>query len=285
MTQSHVDAHHHFWHPARGDYGWMPQDNPVLSRHYAPVDLAESLAATGVTKTVLVQAAPTVEETEYLLGIADSTPHVAKVVGWIDFEDQSQLQQLKRLAQHPKFSGVRPMIQNIPDDNWMLRDDVQWAFQAVQELELTFDCLGFPRHLENFHQLLSRYPDMRSVIDHCMKPQLRDHSQANFQFWADGMSRLAKDTNAYCKLSGLVTEADSDWSLEVIKPYTDHLLDTFGAERIMWGSDWPVARLRCEYEEWYKLSQQLTSHLTDKEKRQVFAATATDFYRLQESAR
>ena len=280
MTKSHVDAHHHFWNPARGDYGWMPPDDPVLSRLYTPIDLAGSLTATGVAKTVLVQAAPSVEETEYLLGIADSTPHVSKVVGWINFEDQSQHQQLARLAQHPKFSGVRPMIQDIPDDNWMLRDEVQWAYTAIQALDLTFDCLGFPRHLANFHQLLTRYPDMRSVIDHCMKPQFRDHNEENFQFWAHGMSRLANDTNVYCKMSGLVTEADSDWSIDVIKPYTDHLLNVFGANRIMWGSDWPVARLQCEYEDWYTLSEQLTQHLSDKERHQIFATTATEFYRL-----
>ena len=113
----HVDAHHHFWHPARGDYGWMPPDDPVISRPYTAADLAGSLRSTGVHQTVLVQAAPSVAETDYLLGIADAVPHVEKVVGWIDFEDPAQFQTLKRLAGHPRFSGVRPMIQDIPDDN------------------------------------------------------------------------------------------------------------------------------------------------------------------------
>ena len=107
---------------------------------------------------MLVQAAATVEETEYMLGIADATPSVAAVVGWIDFEDPSHRAHLERLARHPKFSGVRPMIQDIPDDDWMLRDDIAWAFDAVRDLDLTFDALGFPRHLKNFHTILTRYP-------------------------------------------------------------------------------------------------------------------------------
>ncbi len=277
---NHIDAHHHFWHPARGDYGWMPADDPVLSRPYAPVDLAISLTAVGVTRTVLVQAAPSVEETEYLLGIADTTGHVAAVVGWLDFEDPAQLAVLQRLAQHPKFVGVRPMIQDIEDDDWMLRDDVQWAYQALCDLDLTFDCLGFPRHLENFHKLLTTYPKLRAVIDHCMKPQVRSHTDASFKQWADGMARLADDTGVFCKLSGLVTEADVGVSNELLKPYTDHVINAFGAGRVMWGSDWPVVRLRCEYEDWHSQSLQLTAELSENDRQNIFARSATEFYRL-----
>lgn len=279
LIKTTVDAHQHFWNPARGDYGWMPVDNPVLSRPYYPADLEAELSTIGVTKTVLVQAAPSVEETEYLLGIADTTAHVSKVVGWINFEDPAQLNTLKRLAGHPKFAGVRPMIQDIEDDHWMLREDIQWAFHAIQDLDLTFDCLGLPVHSDNFLQLLTRYPGMRAVIDHCLKPQLRDHNDVNFQQWADALSNLA-GTNACCKLSGLVTEADNDWSLQMIKPYTDHLIATFGANRLMWGSDWPVVRLKCEYEHWFHLAQQLTADLSDEDRQQIFSGTATRFYRL-----
>lgn len=275
-----IDAHQHYWHPARGDYGWMPENDPVLSHPYSPADLDTSLSSLGVTQTVLVQAAPSVAETHYLLGIADATPTVAKVVGWIDFEDESQLEVLRSFAAHPKFAGVRPMIQDIKDVNWMLREDVQWAYQAIIDLDLTFDCLGFPQHLDNFNTLLNRYTKMRTVIDHCMKPQFRNHSTANYQQWADGMSKLAASTSAYCKLSGLVTECDTDWSIDKIKPYTDHLVNVFGAERIMWGSDWPVVRLRCEYKGWYKLAQQLTTDLSATQKHYIFRDTAANFYRI-----
>ncbi len=276
----HVDAHQHFWNPARGDYGWMPDDDPVLSRPYGPDDLAPALEATGVAKTVLVQAAPTPEETEYMLGVADATPMVAKVVGWINFEDRGQIETLKRFAGHPKFSGVRPMIQDLPNDDWMLRADVQWAYEALIELDLTFDCLGFPRHLKNFHTLLTRYPEMRAVVDHCMKPQIRDGSDDHFRFWADGLARLAEDTNAYCKLSGIVTEADTDWSAPVLQPCTNHVIGAFGADRTMWGSDWPVARLRLEYEDWFEMSQTLTSALSKEDQAAVFGGTARTFYRI-----
>lgn len=276
-----IDAHQHFWHPARGDYGWMPENDPVISRPYSPADLSGFLQNASVTQTVLVQAAPTVAETEYLLGIADATPHVAKVVGWIDFEDASQIDTLRQFASHPKFAGVRPMIQDLPDDNWMLRDDVQWAYQTISDLNLTFDCLGFPKHLDNFHTLLTRYPNMRAVIDHCMKPQLRAHNDVNFRQWSEGITALANNTNAYCKLSGLVTECKSDWSVEALKPYTDHIIDAFGSERVMWGSDWPVVRLRCEYNDWYSLAQQLTADLSSSQRDQIFTGTAIDFYQIK----
>lgn len=275
-----VDAHHHFWNPARGDYGWMPPDDPVLSRSYGPADLAADLHATGVQQTILVQAAPTTEETEYLLGIADATPHVAGVVGWIDFEDSSQRKTLERLANHPKFKGVRPMIQDLPDNTWMLRDDIQWAYKAIVELDLTFDCLGFPCHIPHFLTLLQRYPDMRAVLDHCLKPQLRDQTPGSLRDWQDGMSALA-GTGTFLKLSGLVTEADKTVETEALRPYTDHALAAFGPGRVMWGSDWPVVRLRAEYRDWHALAHRLTDHLDAAAKRAIFGDTARTFYRLE----
>ncbi len=275
-----VDAHQHYWNPARGDYGWMPDNDPVLSRTYAPHDLAAELQAAGVTSTVLVQAAPSVAETEYMLGIADATPHVGGVVGWIDFEDKSQAKALQRLAKHPKFVGVRPMIQDIADVNWMLRDDIQWAFKAIIDLDLTFDALGFPRHLPNFHTLLRRYPNMRAVIDHCMKPQLRDPLPSAFADWTKGLQRIAENTNAFCKLSGIVTEADAMPDESQLRRYSDHVLGCFGPARVMWGSDWPVVRLRCEYAEWHAVAQRLTERLSAADRHSIFGGTAGKFYRL-----
>lgn len=274
-----IDAHQHFWNPARGDYDWMPPDDPVLARRYGPDDLAPELAAHGIGHMVLVQAAATVQETEYMLGLADATPHVAAVVGWIDFEKPSDLHHLRRLAKHPRFVGVRPMIQDIPDDDWMLRDDVQWAFRAVCDLGLTFDALGFPRHLANFHTILTRYPEMRVVVDHCMKPQIRDHSDRTFRHWADGISRLA-DAGAHCKFSALVTEANPDWTVADLAPYTDHVFRAFGAERVMWGSDWPVVRLRCEYADWRAAAEALTAGLSEGDRAHIYGGTASAFYGL-----
>ena len=274
-----IDAHQHYWHPKRGDYDWMPMDNAILARPYHPADLEPMLARHGIGRTVLVQAAATVSETEYMLGIADATPSVAGVVGWVDFEDPADRAHLERLAAHPKFVGVRPMIQDIPDDDWMLREDVQWAYRAVIELDLSFDALGFPRHLQNFHTTLGRYPEMRVVVDHCMKPQIRRHSEESFAHWAAGMTRIAEDTGAFCKLSGIVTESDS-WSLDWLKPYADHVLAVFGPDRVMWGSDWPVCQLEASYDDWHDAAGALTAHLSAAEREAVFGGTAARFYRL-----
>jgi L-fuconolactonase len=280
MTPIRIDAHQHYWNPARGDYLWMPPDNPILSRPYGPQDLAPAEA--GITKTVLVQAAASVEETEYLLGIADATPSVGAVVGWIDFENPTHLKHLQRLKNHPKFAGVRPMIQDIADVNWMLRNDVQWAFRALADLDLTFDALGFSRHLENFLTIFKRYPSLRVVVDHCMKPQIRDHQspENEFAFWSDGMSRIAQETSAVCKLSGIVTEANENWQARDLEPYVSHVLKTFTPARVMWGSDWPVCRLRCEYGEWLNAAEALTAHLSNEERVEIFGGTAARFYRI-----
>ena len=275
-----IDAHHHFWNPARGDYDWMPKDNAVLNRSYLPHDFAPRLAQAGIDRTVLVQAAATVEETEYMLGIADATDSVAAVVGWIDFEDRSHLKHLERLRDHPKFVGVRPMIQDIPDVDWMLREDVQWAYSALVDLDLTFDALGFSRHLHNFLTLLKRYPKLRVVVDHCMKPQIRDHGTAREEFalWAEGIARIADETTAFCKFSGLVTEANEGWTVDDLRPYAAHLLQVFGPDRLMWGSDWPVCLLRADYRDWHQAAQTLTAELGDPGKEQVFGGTAVRFY-------
>lgn len=275
-----IDAHQHLWSPARGDYDWMPMDNPVLARDYAPADLRPELDAAGIDATILVQAAATVNETEYMLGLADATPFIAGVVGWVDFERPDDRRTLARLAAHPKFVGVRPMIQDIADNDWMLREDVQWGFRAAADLGLGFDALGFPRHLPNFHTILTRYPGLRVVIDHCMKPAIRDHTAAEFAVWADGMAAIARDTLACCKLSGLVTEAGAGWSLDALKPYADHVLDVFGPGRVMWGSDWPVCRLAADYGEWHRAARALTGHLPAPQQDRIFGGTAAEFYGL-----
>ena len=272
-----VDAHQHYWNPNRGDYGWMPKDHPVLAKPYGPAELAASLAQYGIGQTVLVQAADSVHETEYMLGIADATDTVGGVVGWVDFERPGDLVHLKRLAKHPKFKGVRPMIQDIEDVDWMLREDVQWGYRALIELDLSFDALGFPRHLDNFHRLLTRYPEMRVVIDHCMKPQIRDQA---FEDWAAGMARLARDTGAFVKFSGLVTEANDGWGIEDLRPYADRVIQSFGPDRVMWGSDWPVCQLQASYAQWRDVAGALTAGLSEAERARIFGGTATEFYRL-----
>ncbi|MDU8942793.1 amidohydrolase family protein [Ovoidimarina sediminis] len=275
-----IDAHHHLWQPGRGDYGWMPKDNAILNRRYGPEHLAETLAGRGIGKTVLVQAAATVDETEYMLGLADATEWIAGVVGWVDFEDKGARATLERLAGHPKFKGVRPMIQDIPDVDWMLRDEVQWGYAAVTELGLTFDALGYPEHLGNFLTILTRYPEMRVVVDHCMKPRVRDGSEAHLAEWAEGMRRIAGETGAFCKFSGLVTEADEGVGVGDLRPYAEVVLEAFGPDRVMWGSDWPVCRLRAEYDDWLTMAEALTEGFGAAERAEIFGGSAARFYGL-----
>jgi L-fuconolactonase len=269
-----IDAHQHFWHPARGDYGWMTPDLVALHRPIGPAELKPHLDRHGIAKTILVQAAPSVHESEYMLGIADATPFVAGVVGWIDFEDEADRRHLERFARHPLFKGVRPMIQDIPDDGWMLRPDIAWAFDAVRDLGLRFEALGFPRHLDAFRRLFDRRPDLPTVIDHAMKPQIRDDA---FEPWATKMAAIARETPIWCKLSALVTEARPGWTVETLRPYVDHLLATFGPDRLIWGSDWPVLNLNGDYDAWFAAARAL---VPEAHHGAVFGGNAARFYRL-----
>ena len=268
-----IDAHHHFWNPSRGDYEWMARNLPLI-RNYLPQDFAAIKSQFGIHKTVLVQAADTIAETEYILGLADATDDVAKVVGWIDFENKADLQQLKRLAKHPKFAGVRPMIQDIPDEQWMHRPDVQWAYDAIIDLDLSFDALGFPIHLDPFLKLFKRYPKMRMVVDHCMKPEIRNDA---FAEWAKKIELIANETPAFCKLSGLATEAAPGWSAATLAPYIAHVIKVFGPDRVMWGSDWPVLNLNGNYSSWFETAR---ACVAKADYAQVFSGTATKFYRI-----
>ncbi len=275
-----IDAHQHYWNPARGDYGWLTPENVNLFRTFMPADLNEILLKTGISKTILVQAAPTVEETEYLLGIADATESVAGVVGWIDFENKNNRYHLERFAAHPKFKGIRPMIQDIEDINWMLRPELDWAFSSLIELDLTFDALGLPRHLSNFFKLFKRYPEMRVVIDHCMKPEISLGKAEGMKNWSEGIRRLGSETNAYCKISGLITEDSTEWTTSNLRPYVDLVMESFGIDRVMWGSDWPVCTLRGTYEDWHKSSLELLNNFSETSQRMVLQHNAESFYKI-----
>jgi L-fuconolactonase len=275
-----IDAHQHFWSPARGDYGWMELSEALapLRRDCLPHHLEPLLRRLHIDRTVLVQAAPTVEETDFLLDLAADHASIAAVVGWVDFEDRSHIRHLERFRSHPKFAGVRPMIQDIPDVDWMLSSAHHWAFDAVIALDLTFDALGFPAHMENFLRLFNRYPAMRVVIDHGLKPAIRRPETA--QAWRRGIARLASETTACCKLSGLVTEAEPGWTVDEIRPYVEHLIACFGPQRLMWGSDWPVLELVSSYEQWHATARALVE---DADAGLIFGGTARAFYRLDGS--
>ena len=276
-----IDAHQHFWDPSRGDYHWMPKDNPILNRKYEVKELSQVSESIDLRKTILVQAAATNEETNYMLAIAENSDLVSGVVGWVNFEDPNQLEQLKSFAKNPKFVGVRPMIQDIPDENWVLNKDFDIFIKTIIDLDLSFDVLGFPIHLNNFYIIASKYPSLRFVIDHLMKPKICNNDQKEFDNWKNVMSKLSNLDNVYCKFSGMVTEACENWDEQDLKPYSDEILNLFTDKKIMWGSDWPVCNLRTNYLGWYNSATNLTKELSLAERQNIFYNNAKRFYKLK----
>ena len=270
-----IDAHQHFWTLARGDYGWLTPDLAAIYCDFAPDDLEPLLAAADIEGTVLVQAAPTISETEFMLSLADKTPFIKGVVGWVDYEAADAPDQIARLANHPVLVGLRPMIQDIDDDDWMLRETLSPAFAAMQDADLTFDALTLPRHLPNLSHLLDRQKGLRVVIDHGSKPLIRDRVISG---WDTDMTALAQQTDAFCKLSGLITEASADWSIDDLRPYVDHLLSTFGPDRLIWGSDWPVATLAGRYERWLEATDMLLGELDESARAAIYGGNALRAY-------
>jgi len=268
-----IDAHQHFWQLARGDYAWLTPELKVLYRDFMPDDLAPYLSQHGIEGTILVQAAPTVAETEFMLDIADQTPFVLGVVGWVDFEASAAADDIARLAQNPKLIGLRPMIQDIADDDWMLRDDLTPAFEAMIKANLTFDALVLPRHLPRLRRLLSRHPKLRTVIDHGAKPEIANGA---FEGWANDIACLANETSAYCKLSGLLTEAGDNWTPSDVAPYVEHLLNSFGSQRLVWGSDWPVLTIAGDYGTWIDLASFFIPN--ERERESIFGSNAFEVY-------
>ena len=274
-----IDSHHHCWSISRADYHWIKPGHPTWDRDFLPSHFDPERQLAGVAKTILVQAAWTVEETNYLLGLADATDWISGVIGWVDFEDSSQLELISRFSNHPKLLGLRPLVQEIPQLDWVLRDDVDWAYRAITERSLVFEALGFARHTKVFLELFKRHPEMRTVIDHGMKPEI---AAGRFDEWAKDMAEIAKSTDVYCKLSGLLTEAKPGATSEDLRPYVDHLLETFGPDRLMWGSDWPVLNDASNYQKWVDMVEVLIADLSPEDKQKIWAGTASKFYRLGE---
>jgi L-fuconolactonase len=277
-----IDAHQHFWRLARGDYGWLSPALAPIYRDFGIEDLKPHLAAAGISGTVLVQAAPSEAETEFLLGLAAESGGLVKaVVGWIDFDARDAPRRLERLARNPLLRGVRPMMQDIPDTDWMLDPALDPAFRAVIDLGLCFDALVQPRHLTNLRRLLDRYPALDLVIDHAAKPRIAANER---EPWVADMRGLARATGASCKLSGLVTEAVARWSVADLQPYADHLLDCFGGERLIWGSDWPVLGLAGGYERWWTATEALLLPLDAASRERVLGENAARFYGIAEAS-
>lgn len=271
-----IDAHHHFWRISRGDYSWMDDSVASIRHDLLPGDLQPIAQRNGVTGTVLVQAAPTLAETEFMLSLADSTPLVKGVVGWIDLTADVP-EQLARLS-HPALRGVRPMLQDIAEDDWVLRDDVVAGLGTVARAGLRLDALITPRHLRQIAQLARRLPDLPIIVDHCAKPDFDGASPSDG--WRMGIEALSRHPQISCKLSGLANEYGPGWSADSLTEVFDHVLSCFGPDRLMWGSDWPVLDLAGNYDQWLKAAQSLAAGLSEDERTALFSKTATTVYAL-----
>lgn len=276
-----IDAHCHFWDPSRGDYDWLDQGPAALDplrRLFAPGDLA---ALNGGGDVIVVQAAQSLAETRYLLDLAAHHPQIKGVVGWVDLSSDAAPAQIAALAANPTFKGVRPMLQDLEQEDWIDHAPHPAAIEALIQNELRFDALVLTRHLPALLRFARRYPALPIVIDHCAKPSMSDGPTPE---WRAGMRALAALPNVWCKLSGLWTELPGETEPEaaygLMRPVFDEVLDAFGAARVMWGSDWPVLTLASDHGAWCALSDRFMSDLSSQERALILTGTATRFYGL-----
>ncbi|MAI66294.1 MAG: amidohydrolase [Phycisphaerae bacterium] len=275
---SKVDTHQHFWQLSRGDYRWLTPDYGTLYQDFLPDNLTQQLSKNGISQTVLVQAAQTEEETQFLLELANKWSFVGGVVGWIDLESPTALTRLEHFTKNTYFKGIRPWLKDIDDAGWILKDKFTPIFECMSENHLTFDALITDIHLSNIQILAERHPNLSIVINHCAKPDL---SQKISVFWKSSLVNIGACANVCIKLSGLMTEAPKGKvSTEVLKPCFDHIMEVFGPDRILWGSDWPVLTLNGDYESWVSLTNSLLREVSFEDASKILAGNARTFYNL-----
>jgi L-fuconolactonase len=274
-----IDAHHHLWRYEASAYPWISDAMPVLRRDYLPHDLDAAVAGTRIDGTIAVQAQQAVGETDWLLGLAREHALIRGVVGWVPLVDPDVEAHLDRLAADPRLKGVRHIVHDEPDDGFVLRADFNRGVSRLERYGLVYDVLIFARHLPNAIAFVDRHPRQPFVVDHIGKPVIA--AERFDEAWARGIRALAERPHVTCKLSGVVTEVrDPEWSAEVVRPYVDVALEAFGPGRLMFGTDWPVCRLRCEYATWVDTVAAILAPLSPDERHAIWEGTATRVYRL-----
>ena len=286
-----VDAHCHLWQLARGDYAWLDGGPPALDslrRDFLLGDLEPLLDAAGIERVVLVQAAATEAETDFLLSLADASERVAGVVGWVDVTSEASVERLHGWAAHRAFRGIRPMLQDIEDTEWLATHTHPAVWRACVELSLTFDALIQPRHLPVLADFCVKHPELSVVIDHAAKPtQALAGDQMAREEWRRGMASLAQYPSVYCKLSGLLTELPDprpDDLVAALHETCGDVLEFFGPARLLWGSDWPVLTLVSDYATWNRVSDAVLASLSEAERHAVLGDNARRVYRLEATA-
>lgn len=274
-----IDAHQHFWQLSRGDYSWLTPALAPLYRDFLPHDLRPLANDAGVSRSIIVQAAPTLAETRFLLDLAREDPAIAGVVGWVPLDDPNAPALIAELAREPKFKGVRPMLQDLAEDDWIARAELDPAIDALVDHGLVFDALVLTRHLPYLTPFARRHARLRIVLDHGAKPPITEGA-AGWLPWAARVAELAALPNVFCKMSGLVTEAPAPCTDSMLEPYLAHLTELFGAARMMWGSDWPVVDMNGGYLAWHACARRFAEHLKPDERVALFGGTARACYGL-----
>jgi L-fuconolactonase len=272
-----VDAHQHFWRLADRNGAWPPPELSAIYRDFFPDDLAPLLARHGVAATVLVQSMPNEDDTHFMLDLARHNPFIKGVVGWTDLKAPDAPARIAALAADPALKGLRPMLQDIADGDWIADPALGPGVQAMLRHGLSFDALVLPRHLAALLAFAERHPELPIVIDHGAKPLIAD---GVLEPWRGDIARLAALPQVCCKLSGLVTEAGPGWDVERLRPYVAHLFASFGPQRLIWGSDWPVLNLAADYAGWIAACGSLLDHLGEPDRQAIFGLNARRFYRI-----
>lgn len=273
-----IDAHQHFWKYSPSEYPWIGSGMERLAKNYLPSDLQELATPCGISGSVAVQARQSIQESHWLLGLAEKTDFIKGVVGWVDLRSEHVVNDLTDLAQHKKFVGVRHVVQDEPDPQFLLGEAFVSGLKHLHNWGLTYDLLLYPPQLVVATQLVGRMPDQFFVLDHLAKPRIKKNE---IKQWSSDLNALARYDNVYCKLSGLVTEADwQSWSVKDLKPYLDVALKAFGAERLMFGSDWPVCLLAGEYADVIGVVEDFLKSLSQDEQQRIWGQTAKHFYGL-----
>jgi L-fuconolactonase len=277
-----IDAHQHFWQLSRAwpfDYSWLDaQQLTPIRRDYVPDDLAPQIAAVGVDRTILVQTQHHLEENRWALKLAERHPFIAGVVGWVDLTSPVCEDELLKFKVHPKFVGVRHVTQDEMDDDFIVSEPVIGGLQVLERHDVPFDLLFYVKHLHHVPELTRRLPQLRMVIDHLSKPHIKDR---RLDDWLPHFKAAAKCPNVYCKLSGMITEADwQRWTVDDLKPYVRAAVECFGPERLMFGSDWPVCELAGTYAQVHGALVEALGPLSAAEHARIFGETAREFYRL-----
>lgn len=274
-----IDSHQHFWHYNPKELVWMNDKMDVLKTDYLPDDLKPLMSDTNIDGTVAVQARQNLDETEWLLELADSNGFIKGIVGWVDLRSDAVTAQLKTYASHPKFVGVRHVVHDEPDDRFMLDDKFLQGIAELKAFDLTYDLLLFPKHIPIAIEVVKQFPEQKFVLDHIAKPFIKD---GTLEPWSPDIRELATYDNVYCKVSGMVTEARwKDWKQADYTPYLDVVFESFGVDRIMFGSDWPVCTLSGTYQEVVEIVRDYVERLSEDEQNRIMGANASQFYHLK----